>query len=302
MLRMTFSVITVLLGACATTPQTSSSTMVPFDMTSGRPVVQVTLKDGSTAPFIFDTGAMGGSISQALVARLGLPIIGKARIGSPHGGAFIEADVVDMGRISLGTVEAKLNTATSAAQLDSFAPGGAGNILSPRQFSDKVVEFDFSVNQISIGTRPRTAPATWFRFDERGFLSGTAQVNRRDVPFTIDVGNPGGLIVSLALARSLKSDASLTDTGVRMGPINAQRPLFLGSLDVPLQLGDIKTQVGTIGALDGAPDYLNIGAQALTGMTLVLDYPNNRWGIVGTAANPINMTLHQRQRAASAPK
>jgi hypothetical protein len=285
------SFLCVGLSACATMPQ--SQAIVPVDLSSGRPVVQLTLQDGSTAPFIFDSGAMAASVSRAIVTNQRLPIIGKTRLSSPHGGSPIEADLVNMGRVSLGGVKLSNTQASSAVALDQFAPNGAGNIIGPANFSGKVIELNFETQTLRLGQRALIQPAVWMPLDQNGFLSGTTQIAGQRVPFTLDLGNPGAVVTSLLLAKSWNPNETWPVIG-RMGTVDSTRNLSVGRFDRDIIIAGITLRVGTLGALDGAPAYLNLGSGALAGLTVVIDKPNKRWGLTGRPSGEVNMPLPRR--------
>jgi hypothetical protein len=279
------------LSACASLPRDKTS--VPFDMTTGRPVVQLTLKDGSKAPFIFDTGAMVASVSQSIVASQKLPVVGKAQLSSPHGGTPMEVDVVRLGHANLGGVNVTTPTATSSPLLDQFAPGGAGNVVGPAHFASSVTELDFRTNTLRLSSSPVIEPSQWMPLDQNGFLSGTTKIGDEDAKFTIDLGNPGSAVTSLALAKKWKPEAAWQVVG-RMGTVDATKALSIGQLDQQIDIAGIPLQLGTIGALDGAPPYINLGSGAMAGLTVIIDWPKRKWGLVGTSPGPINMPLPKR--------
>lgn len=294
MKRTVFAVPLFLLAACASLPPSVSQ--APFDMSSGRPVVQVTMKDGSQIPFIFDTGAAGPSVGRDVAASLRMPVIGQSKVSSPHGGTPVEADIVDAGSFVLAGVPATNVDAVSAEALDAFVPGGAANVIGPASFARSVVEIDFAAHVIRLGEQPRQEPAIWLPIGEDGLLTGVARVKGQPVPFTLDIGNPGGAVTSLALARVWNAEAAWQVVG-SMGPIGATRPLSLGALDGDIEIAGIKARLGVIGALDGGPDYLNLGSEAVKGLTIVIDNPRRRWGLVGSPSGPISMPRPQKSPA-----
>ena len=254
------------------------------------------MKDGSRVPFIFDTGAAGPSVGRGVAASLRMPVIGQAKVTSPHGGTPIEADIVDAGRFTLAGVPATNVEAVSSEALDAFVPGGAANIIGPASFARSVVEIDFGARVIRLGEQPLQEPAAWLPIAENGLLTGLARVNGQTVPFTLDIGNPGGAVTSLSLAKVWNPDASWQVVG-RMGPIGATLTLSLGALDGDIELAGITARLGVIGALDGGPDYLNLGSEAVKGLTIVIDNPRRRWGLVGSPSGPISMPRPQKSPA-----
>ncbi|MCU0882985.1 MAG: hypothetical protein MUF14_10000 [Hyphomonadaceae bacterium] len=82
----------------------------------------------------------------------------------------------------------------------------------------------------------------------------------------------------------------------RVAMVDASHALHVGRVDLPLALGGLTSRIGTLGAVDGGPDYANIGAGAMAGLVLVIDKPNRRWGLRGRLPAEINMPEPQRVR------
>jgi hypothetical protein len=267
---------------------------VPFTMQFGRPVVMVSFAGHEPIPMVFDTGAQFISLARATAERFELPVTGTVQIGSPHGQAPVTVNRYGIEGVRLGG-QAVLATEASAIPDDFPLPPDSEGVLGPAAFSSSVIEIDFPAQTLRIGPAPSSAPDRWFALDDNGFLSGTLQIAGTDVQFTLDAGNPMGIVVPLQLARQLAPSASLPLVG-RVGMVDSSHALHVGRVDLPVTLGGMASRIGTLGAIDGGPTYANVGAGAMAGLILVIDKPNRRWGLRGTLPAEINMPEPQRVR------
>ncbi len=71
----------------ATAPERISieGTVVPLDLSQGRPMVEVFIEGAGPFRMVFDTGGVGLMIDAELAEELALPIVGEGRVSSPMG-------------------------------------------------------------------------------------------------------------------------------------------------------------------------------------------------------------------------
>ena len=97
------------------------ATTVPFKVSTGRPMVELTVNGEGPYPFVLDTGAPGLIVRPELVEELGLEVVGTTEVNSPLGGTPVEARQVHVGSIDLGGAPV---TDLEALVLDHLDRGG----------------------------------------------------------------------------------------------------------------------------------------------------------------------------------
>jgi Aspartyl protease len=249
-----------------------------MDLTTGRPVITATLKEGGVARFIFDTGAQNPSLTPEAVSRLNLAVIGKSLVGSPMGGVPMEVPLVRLEGLKLGST---LSTQADASVL-KMLPANSQNldgVLGPGAFRDSIVEIDLKTNGVRLVKSPTRVPAVWHGLDERNMPSTTMDIGGQSLPVTLDTGNPHGVMLSKAFVSRIKPDAVMTEVG-RVRTIDADIPRYRTNLDMTARIGDIELPLGEIDVADIPSNGANLGNKVLQGLTIVIDNPNRRWGLV----------------------
>lgn len=255
----------------------------PFDLSSGRPVVEILINGEGPFPFIFDTGAHGAMIRTSLVEELGLQPTGRQSVTSPAGGDPIEVDATSLARIELAGAEA-LDVPSIIIDFGAPEQMASVGVIGPDIFSDYGrVAFDFSDNSVEIGGDLHHAEtAAWQDFSATApLIEIPLRIGEITLPVHIDTGNPSSLtfpadrieelpltgpVEIIGLARTI--DRTME---VRGAPVAASA--FIGDAEIPL------TRVVTLPL-----PFANMGSATLRGLYLEIDWTENRVAVSGTAA------------------
>ena len=95
------TLVTLVVAGLAATGAPLAAT-APFDVSTGRPMVALTVDGKGPYPFVLDTGAPGLMVRPELVDELGLEVLGKTQVNSPVGGTPVETQRVRVKSIDLG--------------------------------------------------------------------------------------------------------------------------------------------------------------------------------------------------------
>ncbi len=101
---MTKRITTVFLIWIAVAATATAATTIPLDLSTGRPVVEVTIAGAQPLRMVLDTGAGGSVVDAGLAAELGLETVGRQRIGDPSGRGAHDVDRVALPDVRLGGV------------------------------------------------------------------------------------------------------------------------------------------------------------------------------------------------------
>jgi hypothetical protein len=171
-----------------------------------RPVVEVKLNGKGPYRLFLDTGAQGSVLDQGLADELKLPVVGKARVGSP-GGKGLPAKQVRIDRLEVG--EAVLSNVRAVAFDDSLVrrdKGAPRGVLSASTFSGLLVTLDYPRSRLVIrrGQLPTPDGARVFAYDaKRPLPTLRLSVAGQDVTVHLDSGSGGGITLPLKLAERL---------------------------------------------------------------------------------------------------
>jgi hypothetical protein len=156
--------------------------------------------------FAIDTGAAGCARIDAAVARkLGLPVVGEARVGDPSGKNMKSAEIVSIDSLAIGGARFADLTATTG-DLAGHLPGEAvDGILGFGLFSECLLTLDFPALRMTLaeGSLPADGAGVLPYRDERGIPSVTMRVGGVDVDTDVDAGAMGGFSLPESFAAKL---------------------------------------------------------------------------------------------------
>lgn len=114
-------------------------------MDFGKPAVEVTVNGKGPWLFFADTGAGVTVIDRSLAKALGLEVIGKRPIGGPDDPEGIDADVVRLHSLKLGSIEFTNVEAASWDRSDLYKQAGRDRpcgVLGFGLFASYLLSFD----------------------------------------------------------------------------------------------------------------------------------------------------------------
>jgi hypothetical protein len=244
-----------------------------------KPVVEIKINGKGPFRFYLDTGAQGCVLDQALADELKLPVIGKARVGSP-GGKGVPAKRVRLDRVEVG--DAVLST-VPAVSFDRSGLGAAGKdmprgVLSTAIFSGVLVTLDYPRSRMEIrrGELPAADGKRVFDYDGKRRLPRIRlSVAGQEVDVHLDSGSPGGIMLPLELAKRLPLAAKPVKVG-RGKRVDQEVIIWGAKLKGVVKLGQYELMDPELRFQDipGAPGHVGYGF--LRRFAVTLDARNHR--------------------------
>jgi len=206
---MTKRITTVFLIWIAAAATAAAATTIPLDLSTGRPVVEVTIAGGQPLRMVLDTGAGGSVVDAGLAAGLGLETVGRQRIGDPSGRRAHDVDRVALPDVRLGGVA--LGDLEAAALDLPRAPGHErrpfDGVLSVRALAGHLATFDLAAGQLTLepggALDPDDEHVVPYYLDDMGIPWVHAAVGPLTVRAFLDTGSPGEISMAKALAKQL---------------------------------------------------------------------------------------------------
>ena len=167
----------------------------------GEVLVEVRIDGKGPYRFALDTGAAGGGrIGSALAKTLGLPVIGKARIGDPSGKNPQEAEIVQAASLSLGGATFHDVELLAREFPASDAPERQfDGILGIGLFQELLLTLDYPAARVRVENGelpPAAGDKEVVDFDgRRGVPSIVLKIGDVELPADVDSGNMRGEIV-----------------------------------------------------------------------------------------------------------
>ena len=269
----------IALSACASV--TEPPVRVPMDLSSGRPVVDLTLNGQGPFPFVLDTGAGAFVVRTSTFEQLDLKISGETTISSP-GGAPVPVsetaiDSVEIAGIALGGVDALYFERGS--MMDNLGAGVFGPVFlkdAGRTY------FDFIDYELELGGAFITPEdGNWIPFGESApLLDVTLLLNALEIPARLDSGSPGVVSVPQEITDELPLDGDVTVVG-QARTVDRAFDILEAQMHQTLSVGDADIPLEKIRIFDR--EVANVGMGAMHGLTLEIDWDNERFALAGTA-------------------
>lgn len=270
------------LAACAGAPAAQAEAdahIAPFDLASGRPMVMLAVNGEGPFPFVMDTGAVGLSVRPALVEELGLVKTGQDEINSPAGGTPVPVDVVSVASVDLAGARVE-NVSAIVFELGAGDQLGMG-VVGPSMWSDHgAVTMDFAANTVAIGGDVYP-DAGWIPLGESApLLDAPVRIGDVEIPGHIDSGGQHVLAVPTAYADDLPLAGEPVTIGMAR-TIDRSFEIKAAPIDAEARIGDAVVPLNQV-MLSDLP-FANLGTAGLSGLTLVMDWTNDRFALSGRA-------------------
>ncbi len=294
-----------LLSACSVADETVASVAsVPFELSTGRPVVEMKINGQGPFNVVFDTGAPGITLMKHTAEQLGLEVIDTQLVGSPAGGTPVSAEVVLIDTIDLHGAVVSDRRATV---LDFGGPALGDGVIGPAVFEQfGRVALDFTAQKIEVGGNVTHGNADWITFGPSApILDAQLTIGVEKIPAHIDTGAPHVIAVPNALADKLPLTGPVV-TVARARTIDREFEIKGAPIDVEAKLGQATVPLQQIQFHD--LPFANIGSGALRGLTIEIDWLNQRFAIRGEATpvalqpRRVRVSASDGQAAPAAPR
>ena len=259
--------------------------VIPLDLSGPRPIATLSVGSAPPARVIFDTGASGNVLDLDYARSAGLPDEGPAQIRAPAGAPMTGfRTVIAEGRLGNAPITNVRAVAVESPALRQLSVQG---VFGPTTFSGRLVHLDLARGEIRISDKtPASIPAgpSSPYSDGHGPMPGlpgiSVDIAGRAFAAHIDTGHPGLLMMPLAMARQVPLDGELRQAArpARFAD-GVPRNLFEGRIRGTVRIGPLVFENPEVRFMDGL-ERVNVGMQALRGVTLVLDPAERRSWLV----------------------
>lgn len=289
----------LLIAGCAAPAQINTApviavpvdTTVPFDLSTGRPVVLAQIGDEAPIEVYFDTGSQGAVIPRAMVDKLGLKVVGETRFGSPYGGKQAIVQLVSLGSLTIGGVAA--TDLTAAVQEDaSFMGPDARLVVGPAQFRGKIVSLDYAARSLNISSG--IPASTAWQSLKNGLPETEIEIGGKRYPLHIDSGSPGTLMLPKSAADDLSPKPELREVG-KARTVDKEFSIYVGAVDHDATIAGVPVALGDV--MFAEVPFANLGSQGLAQFIVVIDLARDRWQLIAPAGQVPLLTARPRPRA-----
>jgi len=252
---------------------------VAVPMTWAGHLAAVSVRINGQGPFRFaiDTGAAGcARIDPEVAERLGLPVIGEARVGDPSGKNAQTRQVVRLDSLTIGEARFGGLTATAGMPPARLLSEKVDGVLGFGLFADCLFTLDYPALRMTLagGAVPADAPDVIPFTNEDGIPNVTLRVAGVEVPAHIDVGAMGGISLPESFAAKLPLSEPPHVVG-RARTVSNEFEIKAAKLDGDVALGGVTFQKPMVEFQPIFP-MGNVGARVLRDFVLTFDQKNHR--------------------------
>ncbi len=249
----------------------------------GRPVVEARIEGQGPFRFVLDTGASGTVLSESLAARLKLPFLGDAKVGSQMAtsgtGHLVKIGRLDLPGVTLSTL---LAVATDLGRVFKEPDDPVGVLSATGLFPGYLVTFDYPRARIVLreGELPAPDGASVLGYDfSRRVPRLKIQVAGIELDALLDTGSGRGLTLPAAYEDRLPLAGKSAPAGTgRM--VNKQFEIRSARLEGSVTVGRHTIDRPVIHFVEGTGEG-NVGYDILRRFTLTFDAKNRRLKIEG---------------------
>jgi predicted aspartyl protease len=289
--------IGVALGSLSASEPKPKRIVLPMELSSGRPSIGARINGHGPYPFLLDTGSGAGLIlDQALATQLGLASSGTRRIGDPNSPEAIEARVMKVDRVDLGSLALRDVDAISWNRQAMGKAGSPEGVVGLDLFGARLVTLDYPGGTLIVepGELPEADGRTILdaSFDD-GIPSLSIDVAGVTLRAHLDSGSTGFLGLPLATAKRLPLEAPPVRVG-RGRTASGDYAVSEARLRGTVRVGGLVIDRPMLHFMD-LPSG-NLGSDLLRSLVVTVDRKNARVRLV-PSGKPLEPTERPRRRA-----
>lgn len=259
------------------------SIVLPLNVDTGHPKVDVDVGDGAIYQFIVDTGASLNVIDEQIAEDRGYEVVGEMKIGAP-GGPQIPGNIVRVPGIRLANGEI---TDAEFVTMDvvGFSRGTTQGVLGYGVFREHLLTFDLRAKEIRVSSGSLSAGnAGIMPYDDtNAHINIDIDVAGTRVPTHIDTGSMGGFTFPGELADQLPLKAPLSE-GTPARLVGGSREIRYSELDGTIVFAGRRYKEPKISFMTPSTGFGNIGSQVYGEVQLVIDQRNKLVQFLDTPA------------------
>jgi hypothetical protein len=276
------------LAAAAALAQPASPAVetVPLDLSGPRPIATLTVGTGAPVRVIFDTGASGNVLDADFAHSAGLPDDGPAQVGTPAGGPPMIGfrTRIESGRLGNAPIDGVRGVALPMPAMQHLNVKG---IFGPGTFSGRLVFLDLARAEVRVlpKTPENTPSGPSHPYSGAGMrsLPGVAvEIGGRSFEGHIDTGQPGMLMMPMAMTGDVPLEGALTDGPPARMADGVPRAVKIGRIRGTVRVGTLTFDNPEVRFMEGL-NRVNVGMLALRGATIVFDPAERRTWVLPPA-------------------
>lgn len=264
----------IILG-CSIQVQTSGKSaqnvVVPLELTSHRPVLELTIDGKGPFRFLFDTGSSTNIIKDGLDVELGLEVVGADSLRTPGSDDFLVSNRVKAPGVRISNTDIQQDIEMNLLPMPWSEHHG---VLGPSFFSDYLLTIDYAASKLilSKGELNRTDPDIVPLLQDSGMINFEVTVGGNTLEAHLDSGNPGRVALPFSLKDKLKFVEPPSEAGVVSTPVTSFKR-WDAVLNGDLKIGGVAFANPKVHLMEGF-EFANFGYQIFEKLRITIDQKN----------------------------
>lgn len=246
--------------------------IIPLDLSTNRPIVEVRINGKGPYKFIFDTGSSTNVIDNDLVEELGLKLVGEDPLRS-QGNSTLVSKRYEASEISItGAGFSKKGTLNAIALRSMVSVDG---IIGGPFASEYLVTLDYPGSRLILerAELDENAVGVTKFLQKPRVINLNIEVNGLAVETHLDTGNPGGFSLPFALKDELSYLKEPVEDGVIRTPVATYKK-WRAQLSGEIKVGEVVYKDPHVSLIEGF-EQANIGYGVIMDLQTVIDRKNH---------------------------
>ena len=260
------------LGSCQIKTPGDQEIVIPMDLSSRRPVVELNLNGVGPYQFIFDTGSGTHVIDKDLADQMNLETTGADTLRTPGSDNILLSPRVEVSEVSFPANSFSANATMNTMELRKMLP--VDGILSPILFSDYLISLDYPGEALIVtsGELDEDDSKVIPFVQKPRAINVEVDVDGTSVEAHLDSGNPGGFNLPYSLKDELEFKDGLIEDGWLSTPV-ARFKKWRGVLSGEINVGGVVFRDPEVRLVEGF-EFVNLGYEVMKDLKVSIDRKN----------------------------
>jgi len=247
--------------------------IIPLDLSSQRPVLEVMIGDNGPYKFIFDTGSGTNVIDTDLADELECEVIGLDTLFTPGSDNRRVSKRVNVSTINFANTTISEDAVMNTVPIRKMV--AVDGIISPVLFSNYLLTINYpgSNLMLRVGDLDKSEKGVMSYLQKSRIINLTISVDGHQLEAHLDSGNPGGFDLPLSMKDKLKFKEDPYEDGVINTPVASFRK-WKATLDGKITVGDISYENPDVNLVENF-EVVNLGYRFFKELSITIDKKNS---------------------------
>jgi len=251
----------------------TNSIIIPLDLRTQRPVLELMINDTGPYRFIFDTGSSTNIIDQELANKLGLEVIGEDPLQTPGSENKLMSKRVLVSKVTISGIEIPEEVVMNTIAIRDLV--SVDGVLSPNALEDYLITIDYTNSKLILSSDElNAADSDVIAFMQKNnSINFNVTVNGNELEAHLDSGNPGGIDIPFSIKDKLHFKKEPAEDGVINTPV-ASFKKWKATLEGNIKIGDVNYTNPELNLIEGF-QFVNLGYLIIKDLRITIDKKNN---------------------------